>query len=264
MAVRRRAPDDSVSLWTRRPESVCAVHEVFPGCRVSSDLADATRDAAVVVLCTSPESIQSIGTRLPDLLPPEAVVTDAGSIKAGIVECLDDALAGRFVGAHPMAGSEQSGLAAAHSDLFENAVCILTPTGRSLPDAVATVGDFWRMVGCRIVEMSPEDHDRAIATVSHLPHAAAAALMNAASASGTDVATLAGGGFRDTTRIAAGSPGMWTEILAGNATNLSISIDGLITELQKLQVALRAGDRRTISAFLAGASAARQTLGQKS
>jgi prephenate dehydrogenase len=264
MAVRRRAPDDSVSLWTRRPESVRTVQEIFPECRVSSNLEDATRDAAVVVLCTSPESIQSIGRRLPDLLPSEAVVTDAGSIKCGIVECLDGAFAGRFVGAHPMAGSEQSGLTAAHSDLFENAVCILTPTGKSLPRAVATVRDFWRMAGCRTVEMSPEDHDRAIATVSHLPHATAAALMNAASASGADVPALAGGGFRDTTRIAAGSPGMWTEILAGNAANISTSIDSLISGLQELQAALRAGDHRAISTFLEDASAARQKLRHKS
>jgi prephenate dehydrogenase len=250
MALRRGDAPWAVSLWTRRAESISPVEAALPDCRVSCDLASVVDGAEIVVLCTPPHAIGESGTRLASLLPPRVPVTDAGSVKERIVSALESALGGRFIGAHPMAGSEQSGIAAARPDLYDGSLCILTPTENSDPSALEAVRRLWTAAGCRIHEMSPAAHDAAVARVSHLPHAAAAALVHAALAADRSFSALAGSGYRDSTRIACGPEGLWAEILLENRKEVASGISDLQDHLEALKMAIARGDRGAIEAFL--------------
>jgi len=250
MAIERHSSGSDVSLWTRNEKSTAALREALPHCRVTTNLPDAVGQAEIVVLCTPPEAISGSGPLLAECLPAGACVTDAGSIKAQIVAALEPHLGGRFVGAHPMAGSEQSGIEAARANLFEGAACIITPTNLTDPDALATVRAFWAAAGCILHEVTPSEHDRLLARISHLPHAAAAALVHTVIGLGEVVTHLAGNGYRDTTRIAAGPPDMWTEILLGNRADVISAIDDLTGSLDGLKSALQNADRPAVQRFL--------------
>jgi prephenate dehydrogenase len=250
MALRRGDPLCDVSLWTRREASLPAVKAALPGCRVTCDLKSAVDGAEIVVLCTSPQAIENSGETLAQLLPAGTPVTDAGSVKSRIVASLEESLGGRFIGAHPMAGSEQSGISAARPDLFDGAVCILTPTPESDPGALGQVRRFWEEVGCRICEMSPGTHDMSVARISHLPHAAAAALVHAALSKNPEAVSLAGSGYRDTTRVAAGPETLWKEIFLDNREELLSGISDLQVALGVLKNALSCGDGEAVEAFL--------------
>ncbi len=250
MALRRGVSPWEVSLWTRREESVPPVAAVLPGCRVSCNLEKAVEGADMVVLCTSPHAIENSGELLAKMLPASTPVTDAGSVKARIVDTLEKALGGRFIGAHPMAGSEQSGISAAREDLFEGATCIVTPTGASDPGALEAVRKLWREAGCRIHEMAPDAHDRAVARTSHLPHASAAALVRAVFFQTPDILPLAGNGYRDSTRVAAGPEALWKEIFLDNREELLSGISDLQDSLATLKNALARGDGEAVEAFL--------------
>jgi prephenate dehydrogenase len=253
MALRRAGSHWSVTLWARRPEAADEAARILPDCKVTSDLAEALGGCDIAVLCTSPHAIASSGTELKKLLPPAAVVTDAGSVKEKIVAALEAELGSRFVGAHPMAGSEQSGLAAAREDLFDGAVCVLTPTDSTDSGALAAVRELWAAAGCVLREMGPAEHDRAIARVSHLPHAAAAALVHAAVGANPSFSELGGGGYRDSTRIAGGPESMWTEIFLDNHSEVLKGIADLQTALDTLKLALESGNRNAVEAFLSDA-----------
>lgn len=250
MALQRGPSPWKVSLWTRREASIPGVSAVLPGCRISCDLKSALAGADMVVLCTSPHAIESSGAALAALLPASTPVTDAGSVKAGIVQSLEKSLGGRFIGAHPMAGSEQSGISAARADLFDGAACILTPTTASSPQALGEVRALWKETGCRLSEMSPVAHDMAVARISHLPHAVAAALVQAALRKDPAVASFAGSGYRDTTRIALGPEALWKEIFLDNREELLSAITDMQISLETLKDFLSRGDGEAVEAFL--------------
>ncbi len=250
MALQRGGLPWNVSLWTRREESLPAVSAALPGCRLSCDLKKAVEGADIVVLCTSPHAIENSGGVLAGILSASTPVTDAGSVKARIVAALEKPLGGRFIGAHPMAGSEQSGIAAARADLFDGAACILTPTPGSDPRALDEVRRFWKEAGCRLCEMSPLAHDAAVARISHLPHAVAAALVHAALSKNPDTAALAGSGFRDTTRIAVGPEARWREFVLDNREELLAAISDLQVHVGELKYALAQRDGEAIEGFL--------------
>ena len=253
MALRRAGHFRDISIWARREEAALEAASLLPGCRVSHDLATAVADADIVVLCLSPHAIEAIGPELVKHLPKHAVVTDAGSVKGKIVSRLEEVFGGRFIGAHPMAGSEQSGIRAARENLYDGAVCILTPTPHTDPSARNLAAELWTTAGCTLQEMSPEAHDRAMARISHLPHAAAAALVHAALGADPSLARLAGGGYRDSTRIAGGPEGLWAEIFLDNSAEVLNGIHDLQTALETLKLALESGNRSAVEAFLADA-----------
>jgi len=257
MAMHRGPSPWEVSLWTRREASVSAVSAVLPRCRVSNDLKTAVEGAEIVVLCTSPHAIAGSGRSLAEIIPASTPVTDAGSVKTRIVAALEVSLGGRFIGAHPMAGSEQSGISAARPDLFDGAVCIITPTPQSNPQALDRVRGFWREAGCRLAEMSPAAHDKAVARISHLPHAVAAALVQAAISKNPEFGALAGTGYRDTTRIATGPEAMWGEIFLDNREELLAAIADLQTHIGELKNALSRGEREAVESFLRAAGTLR-------
>jgi prephenate dehydrogenase len=194
-------------------------------------------DADLVVLATPVRTLERLARDLAPFLRPEAVVTDVGSVKAPLVQ----ALAGlRYVGGHPMAGSERGGVLHADAALLENAVWVLTPTGDTDPAALRLVSDLVEALGARAIHVDPELHDRLVATVSHLPYLAALALTRAVGeADERDLlALLAAGGFRDLTRVASGSPRMSRDMVVANRDALRTALDAFTSQLRHVAALL--------------------------
>ncbi|RMH07513.1 MAG: prephenate dehydrogenase/arogenate dehydrogenase family protein [Nitrospirae bacterium] len=207
-------------------------------------------DAELVILATPVESYASHVRSWGKLLKPETIVTDVGSVKGQLVEHLESLLppSVRFVGGHPIAGKEQTGVGAGSPELFRGALCILTPTARTDPSALQTVETLWQIAGSTIVILDPFLHDWVLGAVSHLPHIVAFALMTALEAvqqrrpDTGDLLQYAGGGLRDTTRIAGSSPEMWRDILLWNRENVLALLEAYECELQKFKRLLANGD----------------------
>lgn len=188
------------------------------------------------------------------------VVTDVGSVKAGVAAQISHP---NFVGGHPMAGSEAVGVDGARGDLFDGAVWVLTPTESTDPRAHALVHSVVRSFGADVITLDPEQHDRVVATVSHVPHLAAAALMGLAARKGESDATLlrlAAGGFRDMTRVAAGDPSMWIDVCADNREAILDVLDDLIDSLEEMRDVVDSGDGDGLQSRLQRAQAARRSL----
>jgi prephenate dehydrogenase len=188
------------------------------------------------------------------------VVTDVGSVKAPVVAAVDHP---RFVGGHPMAGSEQEGVDGADAALFEGATWVLTPTAGTDAAAYARLQAAVVSLGANVVAVPPERHDSLVALVSHLPHLAAATLMGLAADESEEHATLlrlAAGGFRDMTRVAAGSPAIWPDICVENRDAIVSSLDRLVGALSRIRDVVADGDREALLATLERARAARVNL----
>jgi len=253
LALQRSSLDCDIAVWARREEGAREARPFLEGCLVTDQLAEAFENCDIAVLCMSPHAIESSGPLLQEYIPTQAVITDAGSVKEKIVQSLEASFGNRFVGAHPMAGSDASGIQAARAGLFDGAICIITPTENSHPSALRLVRELWSAAGCSLREMNPAQHDRAIARVSHLPHAAAAALVRSAACDTPAILELAGSGYRDSTRIAGGPSKMWAEILLDNRSEVGNGIRDLQNQLEMLKIALESGDRNAVEAFLADA-----------
>ena len=187
-------------------------------------------------------------------------VTDVGSVKAAVCAACDDP---RFVGGHPMAGSELDGLDGAQGDLFEGAVWVLTPTLTSDDAAFALVASVTGSLGAEVVALSPARHDQLVAVVSHVPHLTAATLMGLASERAEEHAALlrlAAGGFRDMTRVASGRPGIWLDICAENRPAIVEVLDQLIGGLTEMRDVIESDDREELFARLTAARQARANL----
>jgi prephenate dehydrogenase len=190
------------------------------------------------------------------------LVTDVGSTKLDIVAAAERLLpdAGRFCGGHPMAGTERSGPEAADASLFRGRLVLLTPGARTSADARSACAAMWSATGARTLELSAAAHDRAVAWVSHLPHAVAFALAAAVAGVADDVAGLSGGGFADTTRIAASDPVMWRDVFLANRAPLLDALDELGRELAALRGAVDAGDAAAIERLVERAREGRRRV----
>ena len=191
---------------------------------------------------------------------PKATVTDVGSVKASIVAAVSNP---RFVGGHPMAGSEQDGLKGADAEMFRGATWVLTPTSKTGTKRYTSLRTVISSMGADVVELSPERHDALVALVSHVPHLAAATLMGMATSSADEHATvlrLAAGGFRDMTRIAAGHPAIWPDIFVENRDAVIAGLDELQHQLSAMRTAIARGDRDALMNRLESARAARINL----
>jgi prephenate dehydrogenase len=193
------------------------------------------------------------------------VVTDVASTKAAVVERAGEVLGGSmsFIGGHPMAGSERSGVEAASAGLFRGAYYVLTPSEGSDMDAFRRLHAFVTSLGARVISVDPESHDEAVALISHVPHMAAAALTNVAARAaetGPDVLRLAAGGFKDMTRIAAGSPELWSSISLDNRHAIVQGIDRLSDVLSEYRRLLEKEDADGIATWLEEAAGVRRRL----
>ena len=233
LAVRARGLG-SVAIWARRAEAAeAALRDGFAEV-ASTELREVVEGADVVVLCTPVGAMPALAREIAPLVKADALITDVGSVKAALVAEIAPIFRGRFVGSHPMAGSEQTGMQAARAGLFEGAVCIVTPEAASLPETVAAVGEFWTSLGCRVRQLSPVEHDEVVALISHLPHLLAATLVNTVADRNAAAFGYAGPGFRDTTRVAGGAPEMWAEILTANRESVLKSADAMIESLREI------------------------------
>lgn len=230
---------------------------------VATDLADAVRDADLVVVATPADTVEELVNRLAPHLKPGAIVTDAASTKGHIARVGYAAMPeGRhFVAAHPMAGSEKNGPAASSPDLFVGRTCFITPlAGRTCEVAAERVAEFWRALGANPVSVSPDEHDEIVAHISHLPHLLAVALGEMLAAKPESWRDYAGGGLRDVTRIAGGDVNLWRAILMENRHEVARAVGAYERGLRELREALEGNDDRPLMRALADARAWRQGM----
>ena len=224
---------------------------------VTRDVAGGVSGAELVVVCTPIRRFEGLLDGMVGSLEPGTYVTDVASTKAEVVRLAGRLLprSVRFVGSHPMAGSEKTGVEFARADLFEGSLCLVTPVPTTAAATVRWVRRFWESLGACTQSIAPRRHDELLARVSHLPHAVATALV---SLSVRDSAIeLAGPGFADTTRIASGDPAMWTDILRTNRPAMIRAVDQLIRELSTLRRRLDRDDADAICRWLAASKQSR-------
>ena len=225
-------------------------------------------DADIVLLATPVGEFPALLAAMPGTLAEGAVVTDGGSTKQDVVAAARAHLGAalpRFVPAHPIAGTEQSGARAAFAALFEGRHAVLTPLPETDATALARVRTLWEACGADVVTLDASTHDRILGAVSHLPHFLAAAYVAelAVRPESAELFRFAGSGFRDFTRIAAASPAMWHDIGLANRDALRHEIAAFRGALDVLDAALRDGDGRTLSAMLESAAQARRAWGTR-
>ena len=247
-----------VHAYVRRAASVAEGTKLAMADVITQDLKAAVLEADLVVLCTPLSHMRTLAEQMRLYLKPGAVVTDVGSVKGSVMQELEPmihAAKAHFVGSHPMAGSEKTGLAAARADLFRNAICLVTPGSHASADAICAVQNFWKSVGGWPIRMTPELHDDLVSRSSHLPHVVAAELANyvLSPAHPKEQALVCANGFRDTTRIASGSTEMWRDIALANRKNLSRVLGVFIEDLQEFQLALEREDVKAVEEFFAKA-----------
>ena len=230
----------------------------------TTDSAAGVRGADLVIVAVPVGSVLPVLRTLCPHLAPGAVVTDVGSCKAGIVAAAEELMPPEthFVGGHPMAGSEQTGIQAADRYLFEGAYYVLTPTPRTNREALDRLRRLAEKLGCRVIEMDPAEHDRAVAAVSHLPHLLACTLVNAVAGlpDAERALALAAGGFRDTTRVAAGNPQMWQDIFLANREMVRAVLRLFRSELDTIEKILEEGGRERLQHWLESARQRREAL----
>lgn len=260
MALRQRHPALDLRIWTRQPSSLGKVRNLLPGALVTCSEEEAVRDADGIVFCTPVGSMPALAEKIRPYLREGCFVTDAGSVKGFVMDTVGRTLGSQFVGAHPMAGSEQTGIEAAHPDLFEDAPCILTPDETTDPAALSATRTLWEQIGCHTIEMSASEHDKSIARVSHLPHSVASILVNTIDKHAPGAVQLAGGGYRDTTRVAAGAAAMWREILMENRTEVLSALAELRETCEEMESYLKKEDHAALEEFLARAREIRSAV----
>jgi prephenate dehydrogenase len=231
---------------------------------VTISVADAVRDADLVLVAAPVAQTEAILAAIAPHLQPGTVVTDAGSTKSDVVAAARKALGakvGQFVPGHPIAGRELNGPDAAIADLYVGKKVVLAPLAENAPQDVARVAEAWRQCGAIIHQLTPEKHDRVFAAVSHLPHLLAYALVD-------DIANkphadllfqYAASGFRDFTRIAGSSPEMWRDISLANQAALLGELDSYMAQLTQLRASLAAGDGAALEAVYVNAQRARHS-----
>lgn len=260
LALRQRGMAEQVIGIGRRQATLRAARRVGAVSHTTIDVAKGVADAELVIVCTPVGRIVEHAREAAKHCREGALITDAGSTKEAIVAALDNSLprACRFLGSHPLAGSEKNGPSHANAELFDGRVAILTPTKNTRAEDFDALEQFWSSLGSVVIQMSAADHDRALALTSHLPHAAAVAL---AATLPETYFRLTGSGFLDTTRLAGGEPELWKQIFAANRTNVLAALEKYSEKLNALAVAIRQGDDQALENLLTAAKRNRDALG---
>ena len=264
MALKRRRRARRVVGIGRNPERLALAQRLEAIDSWSTDMAAVLAEADTVVLCTP---VGKIIEDLPMVLTAcrkDAVITDAGSVKTPIVKAAGGDR--RFVGSHPMAGSERAGVEAARANLFDEATWALTPTEGGDPRAFERIAALAHSVGSSTLVLDPKAHDAAVAVTSHLPHVMAWALMRLAherACQDPHVRRMAAGSFADAPRVAASSPGLWQDICQANKVALLNAIEELQEQLTEAAEALKKGDGKRLEEFFAQGEAAKRNWQQR-
>ena len=239
-AARTRGVAKRIVLWTRRPEARLKLREQ-PWCDAIADTPEeAVRGAGIVVIAAPVDRIVPLAQQIAQHLPAGAIVTDVGSVKGEISRLGHAALGERahFVGSHPMAGSEKTGWEHSSAGLFERRTCFVTPLEQTNITAADAVVRFWSDLGGEVVTVDPDQHDEIVAHISHLPQVLASMLCAFLAKKDPTWRNHAGGGLRDTTRIAASDPHLWRTILEQNRDEVLRALRGYQDELQAFHAAL--------------------------
>ena len=237
LAMKERGLCQRVHSWSRRAETRSQAIQAYWCDAVFDEASVACEASDLVVVCTPVETIIPLIEQVTPSISPETLVTDVGSIK-GLICRQAQNLKVNFIGSHPMAGSERTGMANASHSLFDGAACFITPLDDDSDAEIARLQRLWQAVGMRVVSTTPEKHDEIVAHISHLPHLLASSLCAYLAGMDASWKKLAGGGLRDTTRVAAGDPTLWKQILEQNREEVLRAIDGLEGELRTLKGAL--------------------------
>ena len=230
--------------------------------QIATDWADALAGADLVLLGMPVGQMPAVMAALAPHLGPKTLVTDGGSTKSDVVAAARAALGGKiaqFVPGHPIAGAEKSGIGAATADLYRDKRVVLTPLPENTPEAVARVRSVWEACGAKVSQLTPDEHDRVFAAVSHLPHLLAFALVHdlASRDNADQLFSFAASGFRDFTRIASSHPEMWRDICVANRHALLPELDAYMIELMRTRVLLAGGDAAGLEAMFDTARARR-------
>lgn len=223
------------------------------------DIKKAVANADLVVLATPVNVVSAMFEQIAPLVKRGCVITDVGSVKGSIVGDAQDKLQNpmMFVGSHPLAGSEKRGVEFSNEDLFQGTICLMTPLEETNRGAIDRVKRMWEKLGAGVRMMTPEEHDRALGYVSHLPHLLAYALIATVPESQLP---LAAAGLKDTTRIAASSPEIWNDIFIANSKNMIRSIDECVANLSMLRKAISEGDEKVLKKELMRAQTRRERI----
>lgn len=251
-----------VRMWARREETVAHAREIgISG--ATTELAAAVAGAELAVLCVPVGSMSALVSDMLDAgLPDGCVITDVGSVKCAPHRDITPLLAGTdriFIGSHPMAGSERTGITAVAAHLFQNAACLLTNDEHASPARCEALERFWQSVGCHTSWMAAAVHDELVARISHLPHIVAAGAARVCLKDPSE-GRFAGGGLRDTTRVASGSAEMWAEIVTENREAILEPLRETISDLCEVLSYLEEGDQEAARQWLAVAKHHRDHL----
>jgi len=260
LALRQRGLVKSVVGIGRSQASLRIARRVGAVTHTTIDLNKGVAEAELVIVCTPVGQIVDFVLQAARHGPERLLITDVGSAKQAIVQSLDSGLPRgcRFLGSHPLAGSEKAGSLNATADLFEGRVSILTPTKNTRAEDFDLLEEFWESLGSVVVQMSPEEHDRALAMTSHLPHVAAAAV---AAALPEKYFRLCGSGMADATRVAGSDPDLWRQVLMMNRDNVLTALDEFGARLSQLYTAIRDNRQDDVLRFLTLAKKNRDALG---
>ena len=220
------------------------------------DIRAGVAEAELTVLATPVGVMVELAETAKESFARGSLLTDVGSTKAQLVRALDDLAAGHihYVGSHPMAGSEKRGVGEADAGLFDKALCFITPTSRTQPNALAAITELWQALGAHVRISDPGEHDRLVAHASHLPHLVAAMLVNVMT---PEAMACVGTGFLDTTRVASGAPRIWADVCLQNRDRILEALRSLGHEVQMLQDILTRGAEAELLAWLETAKAVR-------
>jgi len=275
-AAREKSAARRIAIWARRAETRTAIVKQ-PWCDDAPDtLAAAVAGAGLIIIAAPVDLIVPLTAEIAPHLTPGAIVTDVGSVKGAIARAGAEALsraqsdatisgkrrdaastANQFVGSHPMAGSEKTGWEQGTATLFEGRTCFVTPIETTSEAAVRTVSKFWETLGADVFTVTPELHDQIVAHISHLPQLLASSLCSFLAGQNPEWKNFAGGGLRDTTRIAGSDPQLWKSILTSNQAPVLAALRGLQAELAKCEQALAAGDWDEVAALMSRGKAYR-------
>ncbi len=259
LALASRSACKAVCGYARREETRKLAIEMGSVNSVFADPAEAVAQADIVVFCTPVLSTIALANQCCSRLNSDVLVTDVGSTKAQLAAELGS-MPGTFIGSHPIAGSERTGLEAATTELYVDSVVVITPSAGTPDHQVSLLEELWRSVGARTLAMDVARHDALLARTSHMPHLLAAMLVDYVADGGDQVGELCGTGFRDTTRVADGSPAVWHDVVASNAEAIGDDLRAFRAVLDKVCDMFDRKDFEGIRVFLEGSRDKRRSL----
>ena len=263
LALKKNGLCNTITGYGRNSENLQRAKELNIIDSFEQDPVAACRDSDLIMLSAPVGSFPGLAKAIAPALKKGAVLTDVGSVKGMLVREIEKMMPKdvHYIGGHPIAGSDRSGIDSASAELFRNARCVITPTENSDPSALDKIQNLWKALGSEIIILNPEEHDRIYASVSHLPHLIAYAMVNTVAEIDRSYLDFSGKGFMDSTRIACSSEDLWNDICLFNRDNLIEALAVFQKKLDMLDQYLKAGDSDSLKAEFRKARTLRENIG---